>query len=93
MNGFFDVVFGLWPAKLQWLLIPMARLWILGGSLLLIFESVMAIRHYGFGLPFYDRKTGELLNPATTLTTFLLLSAVGAFFVVAGILLHRWKSA
>lgn len=59
------------------------------GSLLVLFIAAMAAAHYIFGAPIQDRNTGTLSTPENTLTTFLFIGGVGAFFAVAGFVLKR----
>jgi hypothetical protein len=68
-----------------------ARGWMLGGSLLIVFISGMAIAHYAYGVPIQDRNTGQISTPANTLMTFLIIGGGGALFLALGILLYRWE--
>ena len=63
------------------------------GGLVVVFISAMAVAHYVYGMPVHDRNTGELSTSANTLLTFVLIGGGGAFFVLMGVLLHRWKPA
>ena len=68
-----------------------ARGWIIVGGLLVVFVTGMAVAHYVYGMPLQDRGTGELSTSANTLMTFVLIGGGGAFFLLMGILLRRWK--
>ena len=78
-------------AKQPSLRLRIARGWIIIGALMVVFISAMAVAHYVYGMPVHDRNTGESSTPANTLSIFMLLGGGGAFFLVMGILLHRWK--
>ena len=68
-----------------------ARGWILIGSLMVVFISVMAVAHYVYGMPVHNENTGQLSAPGNTLMIFLLIGGGGAFFVLMGTLLYRWN--
>lgn len=78
-------------AKQPSLRLRIARGWIIIGTLMVVFVSAMAVAHYVYGMPVHDGNTGESSTPANTLSIFMLLGGGGAFFLVMGILLNRWK--
>jgi len=61
------------------------------GGLLVVFVSTLPVGHYVYGMLVHDRNTGEFPTPANTLLTFVLIGDGGAFFLLMGVLLHRWK--
>ncbi len=89
MNWLLERVDWFWP---DWLIVFWARGAITLGAISVFLAVVMAVRHYGYGLPMFDSKTHKLLNPTKSIIWFVGFGGGGAFFLVLGILIHRWKS-
>ena len=89
MNWLLERVDRFWP---DWLIIVWARAAIALGAIFVILVVVMAVRHYGYGHPILDSNTHEPLTPAKSTMWFLALGGGGAFFLVLGVLVSRWKS-
>jgi hypothetical protein len=53
--------------------------------------GAMAVAHYVFGMPVYDRNTGQLSTPGNTLGMFLVIGGGGALFVLLGTILYKWN--
>jgi ABC-type Fe3+ transport system permease subunit len=66
-----------------------ARGWIVVGSLVCLFELVMAIAHFVFGVPIQDRNTGQPMTPEHAFRSFLYMFGGAALFVVMGFFLNR----
>jgi len=78
-----------WP---DWFMLLWARAAIAIGAIFVLIALVEAVRHYGFGHPMIDSKTQEPFTGTKSLVWFLGFGGGGAFFLVLGVLLHRWKS-
>ena len=89
MNWLLEWVERFWP---DWLIVFWARSAIAIGGRFLIVAVVLAIRHYGYGSPMLDSSTQKPLTPTQSIAWFLGFGGGGAFFLVLGILTHRWKS-
>ncbi|WP_267382396.1 MULTISPECIES: hypothetical protein [unclassified Sphingomonas] len=67
----------------------LAKWWTVIGALLVIFSIVMAVAHYAYGIPMYDKNTGELIDPALAALIIIMLGVGGLFFAGLGILVLR----
>lgn len=67
----------------------LAKWWTAIGFLLLVFSSVLAIAHYGYGVPMYDKNTGQISDPTTAAAILAMLGLGGLFFAIVGILILR----
>nr|WP_294815848.1 hypothetical protein [uncultured Sphingomonas sp.] len=67
----------------------LARWWTAIGFLLLVFASVMAVAHYGYGVPIYDKNTGQISDPTTVAAILTMLGLGGLFLGILGILILR----
>lgn len=67
----------------------LARGWTALGSLLFVFASVLAIAHYGYGVPMYDKNTGQVSDPTTVAAILTMLGLFGLFFAALGMLILR----
>ena len=92
MDRFLDWAFQLWPPWMTWFIVLWSYVMVLVGSFFVVFTSVLAIRHYGYGSPIYDNETGEISTPWQTFITFLTFASIGAFCAALGFLVLRWKS-
>ncbi len=89
MKWLMECVDRFWP---DWLIVLWARGAMAIGGLFLILAVVMAVRHFGYGSPMLDSNSQEPVTPTRLIVWFLGFGAGGAFFLVLGILAHRWKS-
>ena len=67
----------------------LASWWTAIGSLLFVFASVLAVAHYGYGVPMYDKNTGRISDPTTVTATLAMLGLGGLFFAALGMLILR----
>jgi hypothetical protein len=63
--------------------------WTAIGSLLLVFASVLAVAHYGYDVPMYDKNTGQISDPTVVAAIVTVLGLGGLFFAILGILILR----
>ncbi len=72
----------------------LGRWWTAIGSLLFVFASGMAVGHYVYGVPMYDKNTGQISDPTTVAAILIMLGLGGLFIASLGILILRvlWSS-
>ena len=63
--------------------------WTAIGSLLFVFASVLAVAHYGYGVPMYDKNTGQVSDSTTVAAILIMLGLGGLFFAALGVLILR----
>jgi len=67
-----------------------ARGWILGGALVAVFGSAMAVAYFVYDVPVTDKNTGMPASNGEVLAITSMLAGGGALFVVLGVALRRW---
>lgn len=67
----------------------LGRWWTAVGSLGFVFASVLAVAHYGYGVPMYDKNTGQIIDSTTVAAIVTMLGLGGLFFAILGILILR----
>ena len=67
----------------------MARWWAVLGVVGLIFLSVMAIAHFGFGEPVYDKASGEPLSDTVIVLGGLIMASGCLLFAGLGFAILR----
>lgn len=54
------------------------------GSLFVVLSAGAGIEHFAFGVPFYDRNTGQPESDLTVAIVSVILASVGALMVLTG---------
>ena len=63
----------------------MAKQFVFGGSLLLIFSCMLATIHYVFRVPFYVGHSRKLQSMASINSSLFVFGGVGLFFLILGV--------
>ncbi|KQS03325.1 hypothetical protein ASG11_02840 [Sphingomonas sp. Leaf357] len=67
----------------------LGRWWTATGSLVFVFASVLAVVHYGYGVPMYDKNNGQISDPTAVAAIIAMLGFGGLFVAMLGILILR----
>ena len=67
----------------------LARGWAVVGSLMVVFATAMAVAHYAYDVPMYDKNTGRVIAPGLAALIFSALEIGGLFFAVDGFIALR----
>jgi hypothetical protein len=51
----------------------------------------MAIAHFAYGVPIQNNDTGKPATLAEVVAGMCVIGGGGLFFVIMGVLLHRWQ--
>ena len=66
-----------------------AKGWMAGGFVIVVFVAAFAVAHFVYDMPVQDRDTGQLATPEKIEHVLIMIGGGGFFFALAGILL--WK--
>lgn len=67
----------------------LARWWLVIGLVVLAFAVGLAVAHYGYDVPMYDKNTGQALSPTAVALILTVLGVGGLLFAIMAALILR----